>query len=89
MTTLYLLDIYTESKTGDQHSDVIFGLKFFLTSRSNPDWNPVSGVVSIPDLCILTLHMLLQTSMFSSILKITASNFQEMLLRDITLQRQH
>ena len=35
------------------------------------------------------LHMLLQTSIYSSVLKITASNFQEMLLRDSTLQRQH
>ena len=33
--------------------------------------------------------MLLQTSIYSSILKITASNFQEMLLRDSTLQRHH
>ena len=33
--------------------------------------------------------MLLQTSIYSSILKITASNFQEMLLRDNTLQRHH
>ena len=33
--------------------------------------------------------MLLQTYIYSSILTITASNFQEMLLRDSTLQRQH
>ena len=33
--------------------------------------------------------MLLQTSIYSSILKITASYFKEMLLRDSTLQRQH
>ena len=33
--------------------------------------------------------MLLQTSIYSSIFKITASNFQEMLLRDSTLKRQH
>ena len=33
--------------------------------------------------------MLLQTSIYTSISKITASNCQEMLLRDSTLQRQH
>ena len=33
--------------------------------------------------------MLLQTSIYSSILKITASNFQEMPLSDFTLQRHH
>ena len=33
--------------------------------------------------------MLLQTSIYLSILKITASNFQRMLLRDSTLQGQH
>ena len=33
--------------------------------------------------------MLPQTSIYLSILKITASNFQKMLIRDSTLQRQH
>ena len=33
--------------------------------------------------------MLIQTSIYSLILKITASNFQVMLLSDSTLQRQH
>ena len=33
--------------------------------------------------------MLLQLFIYSSILKMTASNFQGMLLRDSTLQRQH
>ena len=42
VNTLYLLDVYTESKikqaTRDQHSDVILGLTFFLTSRSKQDY---------------------------------------------------
>ena len=33
--------------------------------------------------------MLLQTSVYLSMLKINASNFQGMLLRDSTLQRHH
>ena len=33
--------------------------------------------------------MLFQTSIYLSILKITASNFQKLLLKDSTIQRQH
>ena len=71
MNALYLLDVYTEStiinKQLDQHSHVILGLTLFLTSHSKNGF--------------IYLHILHQTSICSSILKITVSNFQEMALK--------
>ena len=57
----YLYRVNDNQKaTGGQHSDIILGLGFFLTSRFKPDYKII----------------LLQASIYLSILKISASNFQ-------------
>ena len=65
-----------QQATGDQHFGVIFGLTFFLTSHSKPDY-------------ICNFKPLYITAIYLPISKIIASNFQGMLLRDSTMQRQH
>ena len=70
MNALYLLDVYTKQNITNNQleasvSDVILGLTFCLTSHFESDY----------------IIMSLLTSIFTSLLKIISSNFQEMILK--------